>query len=604
MDEVDPGGGFRFSPRPNRADEIEWRQWGVPAFEEAEREGKLVLLSISAVWCHWCHVMDETTYSDPEVIEKINSAFVPVRVDSDMRPDLNRRYNQGGWPTTAFLLPSGRAIAGLTYSPPPQLSVLLDRLRSTYRNRKGEIETEAVTLAVDERRLLLSFKGEEVDPGAPGEVMAATLVSWDREYGGLGSEPKFPPAGEVELALARYVETGEREPMEFVVSTLDGMGRGGLNDDVEGGFFRYATTRDWSVPHYEKMLQGNAELIRVYLAASAVLDRPDYADVARTALDYCLVTLMDDEQRGFMGSQDADEKYYELDAGDRSNTMAPAVDRTIYTDSTSSMVSTLVLASAVLLDVGLLRIAERVNDYLWREGFRHGSGICHYFKLPAGSPELWGQPADQVRMLSCLVELYQATEEPRFLERAVELGDLVRERYICDPGWLCESSNGAGREEAATGGSVLDDAPIDMPDIALNGEGARALLALDALVPGKGYGDAAEGILTALSGRYRSYKHFASSYAIAVGMFLRGPIEVRVSVGSDPELRKEIISTAIAAFNPRKVTRPETAMDNFPVDGESELPPAVVCSPGNCLPAYSAAGLLEALDSLAGGEAG
>lgn len=104
---------LRFSPRPNRAGEISWRPWGNSAFTEAREQGRLVLLSISAVWCHWCHVMDETTYSDPGIIERINHDFIPVRVDSDKRPDVNRRYNQGGWPTTAFLTPSGRAVAGL-----------------------------------------------------------------------------------------------------------------------------------------------------------------------------------------------------------------------------------------------------------------------------------------------------------------------------------------------------------------------------------------------------------------------------------------------------------------------------------------------------------
>ncbi|MBK5092725.1 MAG: thioredoxin domain-containing protein, partial [Actinobacteria bacterium] len=172
---------FRFSPRPNRAGEISWRRWGGSAFKEAREQGKLVLLSISAVWCHWCHVMDETTYSDPGIIERINRDFIPVRVDSDRRPDLNRRYNQGGWPTTAFLTSSGRAVAGLTYSPPSGLMDILDKLSALYKHRRNEIETEAASRS--ERELLRTAGSEAgIDRGAGAEVMASILSSWDKGY--------------------------------------------------------------------------------------------------------------------------------------------------------------------------------------------------------------------------------------------------------------------------------------------------------------------------------------------------------------------------------------------------------------------------------------
>jgi len=110
--------GFHFSPRPNRASEIGWREWGADAFAAARAEDKPILLGISAVWCHWCHVMDETTYSDQGVIDVINREYIPIRVDNDLRPDVNNRYNMGGWPTTAFLTPQGDILTGATYLPP------------------------------------------------------------------------------------------------------------------------------------------------------------------------------------------------------------------------------------------------------------------------------------------------------------------------------------------------------------------------------------------------------------------------------------------------------------------------------------------------------
>ena len=130
---------FRFSPRPNRAGEIKWRPWGEPAFAEARRLGRPVLLSLSAVWCHWCHVMDETSYSDPRVIAAVNEHFVPIRVDNDRHPDVNRRYNMGGWPTTAFLAPSGDVLTGGTYLPPEQMLESLARVKAFFDANKAKI---------------------------------------------------------------------------------------------------------------------------------------------------------------------------------------------------------------------------------------------------------------------------------------------------------------------------------------------------------------------------------------------------------------------------------------------------------------------------------
>jgi len=592
------GGDFRFSPRPNRAHEIEWRDWGAGAFVQAEEQGKLVLLSISAVWCHWCHVMDETTYSDPAIIEKINSDFIPVRVDSDRRPDINRRYNQGGWPSTVFLVPSGAAVTGLTFAPAPQLLTILERLSAGYEQEKDAVDSEAATQADLERELFEAAEpGAAVDERAVAEVEAWILASWDKGYGGIGSEPKFPPTAALEFALARYVETGNHAFKSFVVSTLDGMRNGGLFDRVEGGFFRYATARDWSVPHYEKMLAENAELVSLYLAASTVLDRQDYAETARTTLDYVLLNLLDEEQRGFYGSQDADEKYYHRDRGGRALLDKPPVDKTIYTDTTSQMISALVLASAVLDDTGLVAIAERAADFLWRSGFRHAAGVCHYFELPGGKPHVWGQPADQVWLLKAQIELFQATAEPRFLERAIELAEIILDHQFSRQGWLIEAD--VADEELPAG---LSDAPVDFPDIVVNGTGARALIALAALAPDRGFGEAAERILRSLGEKYKQYTYFSAGYALAVELARNGFIEIRVSTDVPDDARKKIVSAATALFSPRKLVRPETVEDFLPVEEDTQLPipAAVVCSTGRCLPVNTVEELKRAMGSLSG----
>jgi uncharacterized protein YyaL (SSP411 family) len=348
------------------------------------------------------------------------------------------------------------------------------------------------------------------------------------------------------------------------------------------------------------MLSDNAELTYLYLAASMVFDRPDYADIARGALDYTLRALLDDEQRGFFGSQDADETYYHRDAAGRAEMKTPAVDRTIYTDSNSLMVSTLVLAAHTLDDPDLLVMAERVSDFIWREGFRHGAGICHYIELPEGTPRLWGQPADQVNFLRALIDLYQSTEEPRFLERAVELGKIIEDRYISGPGWIGEVGEIVSDEAGV--GVPLEDVPVDVPDIVVNGNCARVLIALDALSPGDDFDEAAKTVLKSLAGKYNSYSHFASVYALAVDLLENGLIEVRVAPDGASEVRKQINEAAASVFSPRKLIRLETLEDYLPTDEDTARPPAVVCSTGRCLPVYSAEELKHALDSLTVGD--
>lgn len=181
--ENDISGDLRFSPRPNRAHEINWQPWGEKAFKRAAAEDKPVLLSISAVWCHWCHVMDETSYSDEAVIDLVNDRYVPIRIDSDRNPDINRRFNQGGWPTTAFLSSEGQLLAGATYVPPEAMRKALERISELYGEHSVEIE-EAGGGA-----LLPEVAEVELSLDQVREAGSLLLKSWDRTYGGMGTAP-------------------------------------------------------------------------------------------------------------------------------------------------------------------------------------------------------------------------------------------------------------------------------------------------------------------------------------------------------------------------------------------------------------------------------
>src|SRR5918911_846928 len=182
---------FHFSPRPNRAAEIKWRDWSPDAFEEARQQDKPILLSISAVWCHWCHVMDETTYSSQPVIDLLNSEYVPVRVDNDVRPDINQRYNMGGWPTTAFLTPQGDILTGATYLPADQMVDALARVASYYRQNKPEIVARVLEGRKRAGTVVASSAGR-LDEGLVDRILGNVESSYDPTYGGFGNAPKFP----------------------------------------------------------------------------------------------------------------------------------------------------------------------------------------------------------------------------------------------------------------------------------------------------------------------------------------------------------------------------------------------------------------------------
>ena len=233
---------FHFSPRPNRAHEIAWRPWGEDAFREATQQDKPVLLAISAVWCHWCHVMDETSYTDDEVIRAVNESFIPIRVDNDQRPDVNRRYNMGGWPTTAFLTPDGEILNGATYIPPESMRHYLREVADIWRTKRDELGPRLRELKQHEAHAHDQQAGE-LDREIVSSVGALIRGQYDPEFGGFGREPKFPQAKLLRFLLDEHRRTGADDAARMLETTLGAMARGGMYDVVEGGFFRYSTTR-------------------------------------------------------------------------------------------------------------------------------------------------------------------------------------------------------------------------------------------------------------------------------------------------------------------------------------------------------------------------
>jgi uncharacterized protein YyaL (SSP411 family) len=299
---------------------VHWYPWGEEAFAAARELGRPILLDIGAVWCHWCHVMDGESYEDPGTAEYLNAHFVCVKVDRDERPDVDARYQravqaltgQGGWPLTAFLTPDGDVYYGGTYFPPdghlgrPGFRAVLERVAVIYSEERTKVAATARELRSHVSEALREAKAGPLDEAllSQGAERMARLFDW--RYGGFGAAPKFPHPSAVLFLLSRWWDSREPWLVQVVEKTLDGMARGGMYDQLAGGFHRYSIDERWCVPHFEKMSYDNAELLRAYLAGYAALERPLWRETAEGVIGWCLDVLADRERGGFGASQDAD----------------------------------------------------------------------------------------------------------------------------------------------------------------------------------------------------------------------------------------------------------------------------------------------------------
>ncbi|PZF81388.1 thioredoxin domain-containing protein [Jiangella anatolica] len=299
---------------------VDWQEWGDEAFAEAHRRDVPVLLSVGYAACHWCHVMAHESFEDEEIAAYLNAHFVAVKVDREERPDVDAVYmesvqaltGQGGWPMTAFLTPDGKPFYAGTYFPPqprhglPSFGQLLRAVDEAWTQRRGDVTESADRIGA----ALQGASGMGAGAGAPGadRLTAAAgrlAAEFDPEAGGFGGAPKFPPSMVLEFLLRHHARTGDERALEMVVTTCDRMARGGLYDQLGGGFARYSVDAEWVVPHFEKMLYDNALLLRVYAhlwraTGSALAER-----VVRETAGFLLRELRTAEG-GFASSLDAD----------------------------------------------------------------------------------------------------------------------------------------------------------------------------------------------------------------------------------------------------------------------------------------------------------
>ncbi|HHV78253.1 MAG TPA: thioredoxin domain-containing protein [Firmicutes bacterium] len=545
---------------------VNWMDWNPGLFEKAKAEHKPVLLAISASWCHWCHVMDRTTYADPKVVSQINSRTIPVRVDADRRPDLDHRFNMGGWPTVAFLTPEQEIIAGATYLPPEEFLALLDAAEQAYRTGVHAPRPSGYT------------KTPVMDVAEPlTTTLHEALALYDPQYGGFGTQPKFPHAELLRWLLVRYINTSDQRLRELLTNTLDAMAQGGIRDNKRGGFFRYSTKRDWSVPHFEKMLNDNCALASLYMDASIALVRPQYREVAKSTIDYLLNTLYMQEYQGFAGSQAADERYYK---GEKSQ--PPPIDRVIISGWNAMASTTLLKAYAFFRDEGFQELATGLLDSIFEKMFSEDMGIARFFEGETQAPNV--RPymlEDNALVLLACIEAYQATRQKLYISRAKSIAKLIRTVYTDSETGLLKDVVGQEGLQTRT-------------PLAENSLAAQALIRLSRLDQDENRSapsdfDFAAGLLKSLAYEASRSGIFAAEYCIAAEELSGCHVEIAV-VGnqSDPRTKELRFAALTVPVFPKTTLLLDIATDadTIALKGYPALdkPVAYVCVNRTCAP--------------------
>ena len=531
---------FHFSPRPNRAHEIAWRTWGDDAFREARLTDKPVLLAISAVWCHWCHVMDETSYSDAAVITGINERYIPIRVDNDERPDVNRRYNMGGWPTTAFLTPDGEILNGATYIPPDAMRHYVTEVADVWRDNRADLEPRLREMKEHEARARVTQEQRpgELGWGIVGAISALVRGQYDPEFGGFGREPKFPQPKLLRFLIDEYRRTIRDDVATMLQKTLAAMASGGMYDGLEGGFFRYSTTRAWGIPHFEKMLEDNAELLSIYSEAHRTFPSAGYDRIVRDVMRWMDAVLWRDDVQAFSGSQDADEHYYTLDAAGRAAHGAPFVDRRVYAGWNALAASAYLAAANALGDAApherAVAVMRSLGSRMW-----DGTALAHVDR--GDGPELRGLLADYGAAIGAVLDEYETGEHPYALPAAADMAGAMR-RTLEDPvsGGFWDAP-----ERDAPGRLAIREKPIEDGAAA-----ADALLRLAALTGDDQWRESALRALRGFAGEYRQWGQFAAAFGSAAARAISEPRLVVVVGPADEPVAKALWQIAAQSDDP------------------------------------------------------
>ncbi len=647
---------------------VDWYPWGEEAFAKARSDNKPVLLSIGYSACHWCHVMAHESFEDEDIAKLMNDLFVNIKVDREERPDLDQIYmnavqmmtHHGGWPMTVFLTPDGVPFYGGTYFPPqdrynmPGFPRVLISVAEAYRDRQDEI-TETGTSLLNELRRLSEPSGTDhpVEKELLDAAYTGIVRSYDSLNGGFGSAPKFPPAMALEFLLRTYARTGNEDALDMVQHTCEKMARGGIYDQLGGGFHRYSTDAKWLVPHFEKMLYDNALLSRLYLHHFQVTQDLLARETAEGILDYVL-REMTDPAGGFYSTQDADSEghegkffvwdlseikevlgeedaaafaaHYNVTEGGnfegknilnvnpsaerpkaevrqklfehRETRIKPDRDEKIITAWNGLMLASFAEAGIILGRADYTGAASRNADFvlsnLQREGF-----LLRTYK--DGVAKFNAYLEDYAFFIEGLVTLYETGGEFRWLKQAIALTDRMIEEFWDEKGAGFFFTGKSHENLIVRSKDYFDNATPSGNSVA-----ATVLLRLAILTNNERYRELAEAVFGEVADQVRRYPSGFGYAPSAIDALLSSPKEVALA-GKDPNDIKPLLEEVWRKYLPNKVVA-HASIDDAEATAAVPLlqsrplledrPTAYVCQNYTCKqPVNDAASLRSELDS-------
>lgn len=493
------------------AHEIGWRAWGPLAFGEAATADRPIFLNVSTVWCQSCRWMDETTFSDASIIALIGQEFVPIRVDGDRYPHVQERYVAGGWPTNAFLTPTGEVLWASTFTEPSALLDAANGVLDAWRQRRSEFqhEIERRRRALEASRMRQPSLGL-VRRDAADDVLTALRDGFDTRNGGFGTAPKFPSPRAIEL-LYRH---GRRDPACAIMAdrTLDGMIAGELFDHASGGFFRYTLGGDWTSPRFEKLLDVNAALLDVYSLGALLRERRDWRDVAEQTVGWADHVLLQPEGL-WGGSQVPDETYFELDGEARHRVGPPPTDATLYSSWNLQWIAALANAGSRLGRDDWVERSESALAALL-DSMAAPDGLLFHYRAPDASPALPILLTDPLHAGIACIAVARATANEDWIDRARALEAAIERAFWAEDGGFHDRL----RTDHDIGVLRYRDRPFE-----LNAEAARFLLDLGSVSGTRRHRALAERTLALLSPRAGRYGVDGAGFALAVEQFFDTP---------------------------------------------------------------------------------
>ncbi|MFN0279263.1 MAG: thioredoxin domain-containing protein [Pyrinomonadaceae bacterium] len=588
---------------------VDWYPWGDEAFEKAKSDDKPVLVSIGYSACHWCHVMEHESFEDEATAKIMNEYFVNIKVDMEERPDVDQIYmnfvqlttGRGGWPMNVFLTPDMRPFYGGTYFPPsPRYGMaswqqILLSIAEAYREKRDELEHSSNEIVGELRRMSIV---EASSGGLSTDLLDQAYSSFSRTFdavnGGFGGAPKFPPAMSLEFLLRYHHRTGEEKALSMVAHTLDKMAHGGIYDQLGGGYHRYAVDAIWLVPHFEKMLYDNAQLIRIYLHAYQVTNDDFYKRIAIETLEYVRREMLDDSG-GFYSTQDADSegeegkffvwapeeivailgekdarefcKYFDVTSdgnfeeknilnvknpvatapgadrfddararlfAEREKRIKPHRDEKVLTAWNGLMLAAFADAAAVLNNEKYLEIAKNNAEFIRIQLQRDGR-LLRTWK--DGTAKLNGYIEDYANVADGLLVLYQVSGDVKYLIEANRLADLmITEFWDEENGGFFFTSN--DHEELI----VRNKDFYDNATPSGNSVAADVLLKLSKLLGEEKYERFAVIVLRLMAAQMRKYPQGFGRALSAMEFHLSPKKEIAVIGTKGNELEREILS--------------------------------------------------------------